>query len=104
MEHYLNSDYRKAKFFQNKLNKLAVKSLSAHSVETTPTPRVDVSRRIKDEMQRFMECEKTYVHSLIEQSAKSHKRIKDAVEANLSQQESTFQSRKLKRVKSSGRL
>lgn len=55
-------------------------------------------------MQRFTECEKTYVKSFIEQSVKSQKRIQDCVEANLNQQESAFQSRMLKRVKSSGRL
>jgi len=51
-----------------------------------------------------MECEKTYVKTLVEHSMKSQKKIKEFVEADLNKQEENFQGRMLKRIKSSGRL
>lgn len=55
-------------------------------------------------MDKFNECERTYLHSILENTEKSEKRIKEFVRADLNRQEEAFQGRMLKRVKSTGRL
>jgi hypothetical protein len=55
-------------------------------------------------MEKFSECERTYLQSIVENTEKSEKRIKEFVRADLDRQEVAFQGRMLKRVKSTGRL
>ena len=73
VDFYLDTDIKKAGYFQKKLNSLVVKSLNAHSVERPQPPKELLSRKIKSEIDRFNECEKTYLQSMVE---KSEKRIK----------------------------
>ena len=54
VDFYLNTDVKKAKYFQNKLNRLAVKSLNAPSVDEAPQKRECRARKINEELQRFM--------------------------------------------------
>jgi hypothetical protein len=95
---------KKAGYFQKKLNSLVVKSLSAHSVEQQEVPKETLSKKIKSEMDKFNECEKSYLKSIVEKSEKSEKRIKEFIRADLNKQEELFQVRMMKRVKSTGRL
>ena len=67
---------RKAGYFQKKLNSLLVKSLSASSVEQQQPPKETLSRKIKSEMEKYNECERTYLQSIVEKTEKSEKRIK----------------------------
>lgn len=104
MDYYLEIDLKKASYFQKKLNSLVVKSLSAPSIEKKQPPKETLSKKIKTEIEKFMECEKTYLQTIVENSEKSQKKIRDCVQADLDKQEQAFQGRMLKRVKSTGRL
>jgi hypothetical protein len=104
VDYYLEIDLKKASYFQKKLNSLVVKSLSAPSIEKKQPPKETLSKKIKTEIEKFMECEKTYLQSIVENSEKSQKKIRDCVQADLDKQEQAFQGRMLKRVKSTGRL
>lgn len=47
VDFYLDTDIKKAGYFQKKLNSLVVKSLNAHSVERPQPPKELLSRKIK---------------------------------------------------------
>jgi hypothetical protein len=55
-------------------------------------------------MERYLECETTYLKSYVESSKKSEKKITEFVKADLNKQEELFQVRMMKRVKSTGKL
>ena len=79
---------------------MVVKSLNAPSIEKIEPKKETLSKTIKNEMSKFMDCKQTYVQTMVEMSLKSQKKINDCVKADLDRQEETFQHRKLKRVKS----
>jgi polyhydroxyalkanoate synthesis regulator protein len=101
VDYYLETDVKKASYFQKKLNGLVVKSLSAPSVEQMEPNKQTLSRTIRNEMNKFMDCRQTYVQSMVEMSLRSQKKLTECVRADLDKQEELFQHRKLRRVKSS---
>lgn len=100
VDYYLETDLKKAGYFQKKLNSLVVKSLNARSIETITPHKETLSRTIKNEMSKFMDCKQTYVQTIVEKSLTSQRKLTLCVREDLVKQEETFQHRKLKRVKS----
>ena len=68
VDYYLGVDVRKAKYFQDKLNVLAVKSLNAISVQKTKPKKVNLQKKIKNQIDKFKEQEKVLMKSIVEKS------------------------------------
>lgn len=104
MDYYLEHDIKKAEYMQRKQNALSVRAINIKLVENRPPSRVNFEKKMRDEVEKINEYESTYIASLVNQSQKSEKRIKECVLADLTKQEQQFQSRMLKRIRSAGKL
>jgi len=66
IDYYLDSDLKKVAYFQKKLNSLVVKSLNAVSIEKkNPAHTEQLSKKIKNEINKYKESEKTYVQTFV---------------------------------------
>lgn len=89
---------------QKKLNGLAAKCLEAQNSENLRPAKKRFVKIMKDETDKLNSYESTYITSIVTQSQKSEKRIRDCVLADLNRQEERFQTRMLQRIKSAGKL
>jgi hypothetical protein len=104
VDYYLENDIKKAEYMQRKQNALTVKAININSVENRPPSKVNFERKMREEVEKINDYESTYLTSLVNQSQKSQKRIKECVLADLTRQEQQFQDRMLKRIRSAGKL
>lgn len=65
MDFYIDSDVRKASYFQKKLNNLTIKSLNAKSVESSKRKRSELPNKISKEIRHYEQCGKTYIKSIV---------------------------------------
>ena len=56
---------KKASYFQKKLNNLIVKSLNAKSVESPKHKKTELPNKIKNEINHYEQCGKTYIKTLV---------------------------------------
>lgn len=104
IDYYLENDLKRANYLQRKLNTLAAKVVEAENSENYRPAKKRFVRIMKDETDKLNSYEHTYINSLVSQSQKSEKKIRDCVLADLNRQEERFQTRMLQRIKSAGRL
>lgn len=104
MEYYIETDIKRANYFQKKLNNLVIKSLSANSVEKPQVKKSELSSRIQKEMKHYEQCGRTYIQTMVENNEKVELKLRRRVEDDLNKQEERLKGRMLKRVKSTDKL